>query len=101
MSDKPTTTSSNKPSDNTNKNMPVAAQPKAATQNTTQNASSGGSGVAIIATLISLATAGGGFYMWQELTAVQKTVATTVGIEQSDLDQLQSTLEKNIVSFSH
>ena len=99
MSDKPATASSNKSSGDTNKNMPVAAKPKTTTtHNTTQNASSGGSGVAIIATLISLATAGGGFYLWQELTAVQKTVATTIGIEQSDLDKLQSTLEKNIAS---
>ncbi len=82
------------------KNTPVAVKSPpnkpGPNSNPPQTTSGSGSSIAVIAFLLSAVTAGGAFFLWKELTAVQHTVATTVGIEQSDLDALKQSLEQSI-----
>jgi uroporphyrin-3 C-methyltransferase len=100
MNNKTSTANGNPPSNKANKNMPVAVKPAPKAEATTQTASSSSSSVAIIAALVSIVTAGGAFFLWKEVSTVQQTVASTVGLDQSDLDKLQKSLEQSITTTS-
>ena len=92
MSDKPST----EQPDSSSENVPAVINNDSAP--TTSEKASSGSSVAIIAALVSIVTAGGAFFLWKEVSTVQQTVASSVGVEPSDLDKLQKTLEQSIAN---
>ena len=95
MSDKPSNESNEKSDTPSSKNVPAVVENDTA-KAAAPAATTSGSSVAIIAALVSIVTAGGAFYLWKEVTTVQQTVANATGVEHSDLDKLQKSIEQSI-----
>ncbi len=85
----------------TSSNAAALAAPKRSgdtAQTSTANTSSShrsGNGLATAAIVLALVSVSGGYLLWSELAEVQRELAGISGIDKSELDRIQTTLDQN------
>ncbi|VAW83156.1 hypothetical protein MNBD_GAMMA16-451 [hydrothermal vent metagenome] len=61
----------------------------------TSSSSRGGNGLATAAIVLALVSVAGGYMLWSELANVQRELAGFTGLDKSELDRMQTTLDQN------
>ncbi|NOY72698.1 MAG: hypothetical protein GXP14_10030 [Gammaproteobacteria bacterium] len=92
-----TEANTSKPTSNINMSIAAPKRPSSAdeTPANTYSKRHGGNGLATTAIVLALIAVVAGVFLWNELSTVQRELADTTGLDQSELNQIQSTLEQN------